>query len=81
MSASELAQRYRDLSLSPVEVVQALIARAENINPKLNAFTYTFYDEALDRAKISEQKSALDCAANDALRLGSKTVLGSKSVR
>ena len=56
MSASELAQRYRDRSLSPVEVVKALIARAENINPKLNAFTYTFYEEALDLARISEKK-------------------------
>ena len=56
MSASELAKRYRDRSLSPVEVVKALISRAEKINPKLNAFTYTFYEEALNRAKISEQK-------------------------
>ena len=56
MSASELAQRYRDRSLSPVEVVKALIARAENVNPKLNAFTYTFYEEALDLARTSEKK-------------------------
>ena len=52
MSASELAKRYRDRSLSPVEVVKALIARSERINSKLNAFTYTFYEEALNRAKF-----------------------------
>ena len=56
MSASELAKRYRDRSLSPVEVVKALISRAEKINPKLNAFTYTFYEEALDNAKKAEEK-------------------------
>ena len=56
MSATELSKNYRDKTLSPVEVIKALISRAESINSKLNAFTYTFYEEALDNAKKAEEK-------------------------
>ena len=70
MSASELAKRYRNRSLSPVEVVKALIARSERINSKLNAFTYTFYEEALNRAKISEKKGQIGEVLSENLEVG-----------
>lgn len=56
MTAYELAKKYRDRSLSPVEVMKKLIERAEKINPSLNAFTYTFYDEALLLARKAEER-------------------------
>ena len=43
-------------SLSPVELVDALIARIEAVNPALNAFTYTFFERARDQAKAAEQR-------------------------
>ena len=40
MSAAEIAERVRRRSLSPVEVVDACIARIERRNPSLNAFVF-----------------------------------------
>ena len=51
MTASEAIEKFKARSLSPVELVEALIARIEAVNPKLNAFTYTFFDRARDQAK------------------------------
>ncbi len=41
MTATELAMRIRRRQLSPVEVVEACIARIQQRNPSLNAFVYT----------------------------------------
>ena len=58
MSASEALRRFKDKSLSPVELMQAVIARAEATSRKINAFTYTHYDEALALARKAEAKYA-----------------------
>ena len=50
MSASELALRIRRRDLSPVEVVDAFIARIEARNPSINAFVYLGFDDARQRA-------------------------------
>ncbi|MCS7255191.1 MAG: amidase family protein [Thermomicrobium sp.] len=55
MSASELALRIRRRELSPVEVVDAFIARIERRNPSLNAFVYFGFDEARQRARDAER--------------------------
>ena len=44
--ASDLAARIRRRELSPVEVVDAFIARIEARNPSLNAFVYLGFDDA-----------------------------------
>ncbi len=54
LPATELAARIREKSLSPVELMQATIARAEALNPKLNAICTTTFDAALDRARAAE---------------------------
>jgi amidase len=41
---------FRARSLSSTELTRAVIARSEAINPKINAYTYTFYDRALEAA-------------------------------
>jgi amidase len=56
ISATEALARFKARTLSPVELMQAVIARAEAVNPKINAFTYTFYDRALTQAKTAEAK-------------------------
>lgn len=56
ISASEALQRFRARSLSPVELTRALVARAEAVNPKINAFTYTFHERALEAARRAEQR-------------------------
>ena len=57
LSATEAIARFTDKSLSPVEVMRAVIARIEAINPILNAFTYTFFERALEKARAAAEKS------------------------
>ena len=54
MPATELAGRIRDKSLSPVELMRTTIARAEALNPRLNAICTTTFDEAMDAARNAE---------------------------
>ena len=52
--ATELAARIRDRELSPVEVVEAHLARIEEVNPQLNAVV-CLADDAVDRARRAER--------------------------
>lgn len=54
-SALELAARIRDKQLSPVEVVQGSIDRIEALNPVLNCFCFTYFEEALELAREAER--------------------------
>lgn len=45
---------FRRHELSPVELMRALIARTEQVNPQVNALTETFFDEALEAAQRAE---------------------------
>jgi Asp-tRNA(Asn)/Glu-tRNA(Gln) amidotransferase A subunit family amidase len=38
--------------------LRAIIAQCERVNPKVNAFTYTFFDRALEQAKAAEARYA-----------------------
>src|ERR1044072_2478611 len=58
LSASRLADLIRTKEVSPVEVVEAHIARIEEINPKINAFVTTTFGSARDAARDAEQKLA-----------------------
>jgi len=52
--AHEALKRFRDRSLSPVELMRAVIARAEAVEPGLIAFTHRRFDEAMDKARAAE---------------------------
>ena len=58
MTATEAIGRFRAKTLSPVELMSAVIARSEAVNPKVNAYTYTFYQRALEQARAAEQAYA-----------------------
>jgi len=58
MPAGEALRRFREKSLSPVELMRAVIARAEATQKKLKALTFTDFDEALDLARKAEAKYA-----------------------
>jgi Asp-tRNA(Asn)/Glu-tRNA(Gln) amidotransferase A subunit family amidase len=57
-SAQEALDLFRARKLSPVELLDALIARAEQVEPTVNAFAETFYDAALEQARQAEQRYA-----------------------
>lgn len=58
MSATEALSRFRDRSLSPVELTEAVIQRSEAIADTVNPMGDCYFDEAMTRAKAAEVKYA-----------------------
>lgn len=55
LSAKEAIQQFRAKTLSPVDLMQAIIERAEAVEPQINAFSFTYFEEALTAAKAAEE--------------------------
>jgi aspartyl-tRNA(Asn)/glutamyl-tRNA(Gln) amidotransferase subunit A len=58
LPATEALKQFRTRQLSPVELMQAIIDRAEKVEPAINAFAETFYDDALTQARAAEARYA-----------------------
>lgn len=58
LTATEALARFADKTLSPVDLLQAQIDRAAAVKEPINAFTYTYFDEALEAARASEARWA-----------------------
>lgn len=54
MPAAEQLRLFRARKLSPVEVLQAQIARAGAVEPVVNALSHQFFDQAMAAARKSE---------------------------
>jgi amidase len=55
LPAVELRRRIGSKEISPVELLEACIARIEEINPAVNAITATCYDRARVEAHAAER--------------------------
>ena len=62
LSATELARRYRDGSLTPTAVAQACLARLEAVNPRINAVIARRDPEFLKEAAASTSRHARGAA-------------------
>jgi len=58
MPAHEALDRFRRRELSPVDLMEATIRRAEVVKTPVNALTFTHFDEAMDRARRAEARYA-----------------------
>ncbi|MDT0342636.1 amidase [Streptomyces litchfieldiae] len=58
LTAAELTQRYAAGDLSPVAVAEAALARAEAVQPAVNAFVFTDRPGALAQARAAEERWA-----------------------
>jgi Asp-tRNA(Asn)/Glu-tRNA(Gln) amidotransferase A subunit family amidase len=56
LTAEQAIHRFNERSLSPVDLMQALIKRCETVEPAINAFTETYFDEALEQARTAETR-------------------------
>lgn len=56
LSATEALTLFRARELSPVELMRAVIDRAEKVEPVINAFAERLFDEALDQARGAEDR-------------------------
>ncbi|MGB3642909.1 MAG: amidase [Mesorhizobium sp.] len=90
LTATEAIGLFRARKLSPVELLSAYISRAQAVEPTINAFTDTYFDEAMAEAKAAEQRymsgdaqtlrplEGLPVAVKDAQRVaGKRTTYGS----
>ena len=58
LSAVEALALFRARGLSPVELMRATIARAEGLEPTINAFAVTHFERALEQARAAEARYA-----------------------
>ena len=58
LPAVEALALFRSKELSPLALLRALIARAEEVEPQINAFTENYFEEALEKAAEAEQRYA-----------------------
>lgn len=72
-SAVRTAHAIRDREVSPTEATKAAIERVERLNPQLNAFVYTAFEEALERA--TEADAAVASGAELGLLHGVPTAI------
>ena len=83
LPATEVLKLFKKKKLSPVELLKALVARSEKVNPKINCFADRYHDEALAQAKASEARymkrgaktaplDGIPLAVKDAQRVGGK---------
>ena len=56
MTADDAISAFKAKKISPIELVDAVIHQSEKVNNSVNAFTYTFFDEAREAAKIAEKR-------------------------
>ena len=58
LTATEALRLFRSRELSPAELMEAVIARAEAVEPAINAFAETRYEQAMDQAREAEARYA-----------------------
>ena len=56
MPASEALRRFRSRELSPVELMKAVIAQSEAVEPTVNALCHRFFEQALQAAAAAERR-------------------------
>lgn len=56
MPALKALEAFRARRLSPVDILKAQIARAEQVEPVINAFSHRYFEPALKQARRAEEK-------------------------
>jgi Asp-tRNA(Asn)/Glu-tRNA(Gln) amidotransferase A subunit family amidase len=55
MSATEMAKMIRKKKVSPVEIIESILARIQRLNPKINAYCTPVAEKAKKDAKNAEE--------------------------
>src|SRR4026208_1024046 len=84
MPASEMAPAIKRRKLSPVEVMKAVLARIERLNPTLNAYVTLTADQAMKDARAAERavmKKGARLGALHGVPFSTKDLVITKGVR
>ena len=83
-TATQLLDLYRSGQASPVEATRAVLARIDQLNPKLNAFVLVAHEQALASARVSEarwqqaHKGGTPCGALEGVPVSIKDLILTK---
>ena len=83
IDACDLQRHYRQRELSPIDVVDALIARIELVNPLINAFVTVTADEARADARRAEEdlRRGIECGPLHGIPVAIKDVISTGGIR
>ncbi len=83
LTATELAEQYRARKLSPVEVVDALFARIEKLDVRLNAYITLTRERAREQAKAAEarHRSGKALGPLDGVPFAAKDIFATRGIR
>ncbi|HEY7254758.1 MAG TPA: amidase, partial [Methylomirabilota bacterium] len=84
MPASEMAPAIKRRKLSPVDVMKAVLARVERLNPALNAYVTLTADQAMKDARAAERavmKKGARLGALHGVPFSTKDLVITKGVR
>lgn len=84
LGARQALELFRTGELSPVELLQAQIERAEEVEPQINAFTETFFKSAMEQARCAERRylsRSEDVRPLEGLSVTVKDILDQKGAR
>ena len=65
LTVAQLGELVQSRQVSPVEIAEAFIDRATKLQPTLNAFITTTYDQALAKASLAEAEIMKTAATHD----------------
>ncbi|MEA2461545.1 MAG: aspartyl-tRNA(Asn)/glutamyl-tRNA(Gln) amidotransferase subunit [Actinomycetota bacterium] len=82
-SATDLAKALRSKEISSVEITEELLSRADEVNPKLNAYLTRTPERALEDARAADKRrsSGSESAAFDGVPIAYKDIFVTKGVR
>lgn len=83
LSVADAATKLADKSLSPVDLVDALIARSERLDPQLNAYLLPCFEQARDAARRAETQIANSgpCSPLHGIPFGLKDIIDTAGIR
>ena len=83
LSIAQLGEQIRKRTVSPVEITQAYLTRAQTLDPKLNSYITVTAERALQEAKAAEEqiRGGTDLGPLHGIPLAHKDIVATKGIK